>query len=126
VIPQQKWFERAWAFTLPPSQSPNIVERLRGTPGRLEERTGGVAGTLLTRRDGEAWSIQEQAGHLLDLEPLWLRRAEQLLAGEATLVAADLTNQKTREAEHNARVPADILREFRAAITALRRRWGVA
>jgi uncharacterized damage-inducible protein DinB len=115
MIPQQKWFERTWAFALPVSQFPNVVERLRGTGARLEERTRGLPSALLVRRDGEAWSIQEQAGHLLDLEPLWLRRAEQLLAGEAALVAADLTNRKTREADHNARAPADILREFRAA-----------
>jgi uncharacterized damage-inducible protein DinB len=115
MIPRQKWFERTWAFTLPPSQFPNLVERLRGTPERLEERTRGVPQAILIRRDGEAWSMQEQAGHLLDLESLWLRHAEQLVAGETALVAADLTNRKTREADHNARALADILREFRAA-----------
>jgi uncharacterized damage-inducible protein DinB len=115
VIVPQKWFERTWAFTLPAAQLPNIVERLRAAPERLDERTRGVPGALLTRRDGDAWSIQEQAGHLLDLEPLWLRRAEQLLAGEAALAAADLTNRKTHEAAHNARALAGIIEEFRAA-----------
>lgn len=122
MIAQQQWVERTFDFTLPPSQFPNLVERLRGTPERLEERTRGVAPALLARRDGDEWSIQEQAGHLLDLEPLWLRRAEQLAAEEAVLVAADMTNRKTREADHNARALANLLRDFRAARGLLVRR----
>lgn len=115
MIARQKWFERTWAFTLPPERFPDIVERLRGTGARLEERTRGVASAQLVRRAGAAWSIQEQAGHLLDLEPLWLRRAEQILAGEKALAAADLTNRATAEAGHNGRALADLLRDFRAA-----------
>lgn len=115
MISQQKWVERTWEFTLPPSRFPGLVERLRGTPERLEERTRGVARAILTRRDGEAWSLQEHAGHLLDLEPLWLRRAEQLLAGESELVAADMTNRATQHAGHNERALVAILGDFRAA-----------
>ncbi len=115
MIAPQKWFERTWEFTLPPSRFPCVLERLRGAPDRLGERTRGVGAALLTRRDGTGWSIQEQAGHLLDLEPLWLMRAEQLFAGEAELIPADLTNRATREAGHNERPLGEILEAFRAA-----------
>lgn len=118
-MPRQDWFDRTFDFGLPPSLFPAILERLRGTPARLEDRTRDVAEETLTRRDGERWSIQENVGHLLDLEPLWLERARQLFAGEAELVPADLTNRRTHEADHNASSLADLLRGFRGARTDL-------
>ncbi len=123
---RQKWFERCFDFTLPPSQFPNILERLRGTPARLEDRTRAMASEILTRRESHEWSIQENVGHLLDLEPLWQRRAQQLFAGEAELVAADLTNDRTHKANHNARHVAELLHDFRGARAELVRLLGRA
>ena len=112
---RELWFERRFVFDLPPSRFAGTVERLRGTPMRLEERTRGLERATLVRHDPQKWSIQEQVGHLLDLEPLWFRRTEQLFAGEGELVAADLTNRKTDEAGHNARPLTELLDEFRDA-----------
>lgn len=122
MIAPQKWFERTWEFTLPASRFPCVLERLRGAPDRVAERTRGLSAALLTRREGTGWSIQEQAGHLLDLEPLWLMRAEQLFAGEAELIPADLTNRGTREAQHNERPLGEIVEAFHAARGVLVRR----
>ncbi|HEY6045665.1 MAG TPA: DinB family protein, partial [Pyrinomonadaceae bacterium] len=66
-----------------------------------------------TRRDGDKWSIQEQAGHLLDLESLGMSRLDDFEAGRETLVAADMTNQKTHAANHNANDIKNILAMFR-------------
>jgi uncharacterized damage-inducible protein DinB len=98
---------------MPATAQPELVERLRGTPARLEERTSGLMAEVITRRPGEAWSIAEHAGHLADLEPLWLGRVDDLLAGEERLRPADLQNRATWEANHNARPLAEILAEFR-------------
>jgi uncharacterized damage-inducible protein DinB len=98
---------------MPATAQPELVERLRGTPARLEERTSGLMAKVITRRPGEAWSIAEHAGHLADLEPLWLGRVDDLLAGEERLRPADLQNRATWEANHNARPLAEILAEFR-------------
>jgi hypothetical protein len=68
---------------------------------------------MLTRRDGDKWSIQEQAGHLLDLEPLGMGRLDDFEAGRETLRAADMDNRKTHEANHNANTIANILAAFR-------------
>lgn len=57
--------------------------------------------------------MQENAGHLLDLEPLWLSRLDDYLAGAETLTAADLTNRKTYEANHHASSMEEILARFR-------------
>ncbi len=108
------WFAREFALALPAELYPNIVERLRGTPARLADRLGALPPEVLTRRDGERWSMQEHAGHLLDLEPLELLRLDDYAAGRTVLTPADLQNQRTHEARHNERSLADILRAFRA------------
>jgi uncharacterized damage-inducible protein DinB len=108
-----RWFERRFEFDSPNTLFPNIVERVRGTPARVEERVRGVATSTLTRRVNETWSIQENVGHLLDLEPLWLTRAGELAAGAATLSAADPENRKTHQANHNALPLASLLEAFR-------------
>jgi uncharacterized damage-inducible protein DinB len=109
------WFDRRFELGLPPDAFPDILERVRGTPARLEERVRDLPPALLVRRAGDAWSIQENVGHLLDLEPLWSGRLDELLSGTTILRAADLTNSRTHAANHNARALADLLAEFRAA-----------
>jgi hypothetical protein len=89
------------------------VERVRGTPARLEDLTRSLAQEILTRRDGDKWSIQEQAGHLLDLEGLGMRRLDDFEAGRETLIAADMENRKTRDANHNADTIKNVLDKFR-------------
>jgi uncharacterized damage-inducible protein DinB len=109
------WFERKFAFSFPVELHPNLSARLRGTPARLEEALRGRSHEILVRKAQGKWSAQEHAGHLLDLEPLWLARVDDYVAARDQLTAADLTNRKTDEANHNARPLEQILTEFRAA-----------
>jgi uncharacterized damage-inducible protein DinB len=90
------------------------LERVRGTPARLEERVAGLPADVLTRRESTGWSIQENIGHLLDLGYLPLQRIEEILAGHAVLWAADMTNRRTEEANHNAADMGALLAAFRA------------
>jgi len=110
---QRRWFDRRFTFEVPEELFPVIVERLRGTPARIEDKVRGLSPAVLTRRDGDAWSIQEHVGHLLDLDELHAGRLDDFLAGAAVLRPADLANRKTWEANHNARPIADLLRDFR-------------
>jgi uncharacterized damage-inducible protein DinB len=110
-----KWFERKFEFTFPVEQYPNLCARLRGTPARLDDIFSGCAREILVRKPNEKWSAQEHAGHLLDLDPLWLARVSDFQQGGRELTAADLTNRKTQEANHNARPLEQILAEFRSA-----------
>jgi uncharacterized damage-inducible protein DinB len=107
------WFDRKFEFTFPLEQYPNVLVRLRGTPARLEEMVREVPRDVLVRKADEKWSAQEHAGHLLDLESLWLARVEDFLSGADTLTVADLSNRRTHEANHNARRMAEIAAEFR-------------
>jgi len=109
------WFERKFEFSFPVELYPNLCARLRGTPARLEEVLRGRSHNVLSEKAQEKWSAQEHAGHLLDLEPLWLARVGDYVAASDQLTVADLTNRKTDEANHNARPLEQILAEFRAA-----------
>jgi hypothetical protein len=108
------WFERAFSFDLPLRMCPNIIERLRGTPARLEDRLISLPRETLTKREGDNWSIQEHAGHLLDLGPLDLSRLDDYESGSPRLRPADRENRRTYEANHNAVAIENILRAFRA------------
>jgi uncharacterized damage-inducible protein DinB len=109
------WFERKFDFSFPAEVYPNLCARVRGTPARLEEAVRGRSHKILIRKAREKWSAQEHAGHLLDLEALWLARVEDYVAASEQLTATDLRNQKTDEADHNARPLEQILTDFRAA-----------
>ena len=113
------WFDRKFDFSFPVELYAEIIERLRGTPARIEERVRDVPPALLTWRDGDKWSIQENIGHLLDLDELFAGRFEDYERGLEKLRAADLLNQKTHQAQHNNRPAAEILREFRRGRLAL-------
>jgi uncharacterized damage-inducible protein DinB len=108
-----RWFSRTFAFDSPPSAFPAIIERLRGTPARLEDRLQPLPVGVLTTRFDEQWSIQENAGHLLDLEPLWAGRLDDFERGAERLRVADLDNRRTHDANHNAVALETILAAFR-------------
>jgi uncharacterized damage-inducible protein DinB len=114
-VKRTKWVERRFEFNLPAGVFPCVLERLRGTPARLEEMLRGLAPRVLTERVGGAWSIQEQVGHLLDLDELHEGRLEDYDRGLPELRPADMSNRKTHEAGHNSARLADLLAAFREA-----------
>ena len=78
----QALFERKFDFTFPADQYPNVCVRLWGTPSRLEEILRKVTRDVLVGKPREKWSAQEHAGHLLDLELLWMARVDASLLAE--------------------------------------------
>jgi uncharacterized damage-inducible protein DinB len=118
------WFERKFEFSFPVELLPNLRARLCGTPARLEDALRGRPRKVLTAKPQGKWSAQENAGHLVDLEPLWLERVNDYVAAREQLTVADLKNRKTHDANHNARPLEQILSEFRAARERLLKRVG--
>lgn len=110
---QTKWFDRRFDFTASENIFPSIVERLSGTPARLEEKMKSIPEKVLEKKTGNTWSIKENIGHLSDLEPLWQGRFEDIKNGEKELRPTDLLNRKTDEAGHNSKALDQLLKEFR-------------
>lgn len=109
-----RWTDRTFEFTLPEALFPVVVERLRGTPARIEDKVRSLPREVLVQRDDDAWSIQEHIGHLLDLDELHTGRLDDFLSGAQVLRPADMTNRKTWESRHNEKDIAELLEAFRA------------
>lgn len=110
-----KWVDRTFDFNFPAELYPELIERFRGTPARIEDRIKGLSYAVVTRQDGGSWSIQENIGHLLDLEELFAWRLDDFDSELQALSAADMTNRKTHQASHNKQPLENILRDFRKA-----------
>jgi uncharacterized damage-inducible protein DinB len=109
------WTERTFQFGFPAGLFPSILERVRGTPARLEELVHALPPRILAAKINAGWSIQEHAGHLLDLEELHGARLDDFRTRMPALRAADMSNRRTFEANHNAAQINDILASFRKA-----------
>ena len=110
---QAKWFERKFDFGFEQNIFPSVIERLAGTPARLEKKVLFVSGAVSRAKTDGRWSIKENIGHLIDLEPLWVGRLDDILNGETYLRTADLQNQKTDQANHNASELKNLIQNFR-------------
>ena len=109
------WFDRAFPTGLPAALLPSILERLGGTSARLEEKLRLLSPEALRNREGSRWSIQENLGHLLDLEEIHAGRLEDFAAGAEVLRPADPENRKTQQARHNETPTLLLLHAFREA-----------
>ena len=106
------WLNRKFNFDFPASLYPNVLARVRGTPPRLEDAVQGLTREQLIHKRSGRWSIQENAGHLTDVEDLFWRRLQEYISGAELLTAARYENI---ELKHNERQIGIILKEFRAA-----------
>src|ERR1700739_1964396 len=108
-----EWFKRKFPLIEDNGTFPSIIERLTGTPARLEEMMKGLPDDLLTIKPAGKWSIKEEIGHLSDLEALWSSRVDVFVNRLPELTVADLTNRKPHEANHNAASLKELLSYFR-------------
>jgi hypothetical protein len=104
-----RWIDRKFNFDVQVSLCRNVIERLRGTPARAEERVRGLSTELLTKRQGDSWSIQETIGHLVEVEDLWHGRLDDFDAGLEGLRPADMENRRTYAADYNSKQIDEIL-----------------
>ena len=107
------WFERKFQSINDNGLLPGIIERLEGTPLRLEAKISKMTPEVLLKKSGDTWSVKKEAGHLNDLEPLWFERVLQIQSGIDQLTAADVSNRKTHQADHDEREIEDLLSDFK-------------
>lgn len=103
------WIDRTWKFDRDVELYPEVLERLRGTPARLEEFVGQVPKPVLVQRIDYEWTIQENIGHLGDLDGLFEGRVEDYLDNRRELRPADMANEKTNGAGYNSQSVTDVL-----------------
>ena len=106
------WIDRKFDFDFAVGLYPNVLARFRGTPARLEDAIRGLSRNQLTARAAGKWSIQENAGHLLDEEELFRKRLDEYLAGAKALTPAPYVQ---RELTHNDTEISFIVATFRIA-----------
>jgi uncharacterized damage-inducible protein DinB len=108
-----EWFNRKFPIIDDNGLLPSIIQRLSGTPARLEEITGKLEPAILTKKLNDKWTIKEEIGHLSDLEPLWSGRLDDLINGLPELRVTDLTNQATHKANHDTTALNTLLQRFK-------------
>jgi DinB superfamily len=120
MIQPSAWRERTWVFgVLPAGAFPAVLERLRGTGPRAADLVSGIPDARLRTRPGTGWSAKQHLGHLDDLHELDEQRLEEFIAGVDALTAADMSNRRTHEADHNDRAIDEIITRLRAHRVAL-------
>jgi hypothetical protein len=119
MIVPQPWLDRTFDFTLPIGRVPGVLERLRGTPARLEDRLRDVPSGVLVAHVDNTWSIQENVGHLVQTDALWMTRLDDFEAGKDVLEAAKFDRSMVDDHRYDCVPLGVILAEFRAARTRL-------
>ena len=110
------WFDRRFPSIEDNGLLPGILERLEGTAPRLRSLLSEVERASPV---GAGWTIAQEVGHLLDLEPLWLQRVREIIRGQADLAAADLSNRATHDGDHDQWPVAQLVERFEFARRAL-------
>ena len=111
---QVNWFERNFDFSYEQNIFPSLIERLGGTSLRLNDKISKIPQGFLTVKPDDKWSIQENIGHLVNLEPLWQGRLQDILNGEKYLRPTDLQNTQTDRANYNDQDINALLAEFQS------------
>jgi len=110
---QVKWFNRSFDFSSTQNIFPTIIERLAGTPARVEEKFTSIPSDILSIRIDDTWTIKENLGHLSDLEPLWQGRLDDIIYSREEMRPTDLQNAATTNANHNSVPVEELLSRFR-------------
>jgi len=115
MIVRTPWLERQFETGLPLGMFPNVLERLRGTPARIDDRLRGVQPAVLAASQGDCWSILENVGHLLQVEGLWAARLDDFEAHRPELTPARFESWRVGEAQFNRSACRDLRASFRVA-----------
>ena len=67
---RQKWFDKKYQFELSQNEYELILSRLNENPELISNLVSSLPIAILTKKVDNGWSIQENVGHLIDLEEL--------------------------------------------------------
>jgi hypothetical protein len=110
---REKWFDKKFRFELSNENYGSILMKLKENPDRISKIVSSLSVETLTKRVDSKWSIQENVGHLIDLEELHDARIDDFIQKKERLRPADLNNRKTEEANHNNKKINDLLKQLK-------------
>lgn len=111
---KENWLENQFDFDFPASKYIEFLQFLRETPAKIEALVKNLPEELLIQRDGDSWSIQENAGHFLTTESLFLGRLDDYAFNAPFLRPACFEDNPTDKANFNEKDIQGILDEFRS------------
>jgi len=111
---RQKWFDKKFQFELSQDDYELILSKLNENPQKISKLVSSLPVAVLTKKIDNGWSIQENVGHLIDLEELHSGRIDDFIAGKENLRPADLNNRKTDIANHNKKNIGELLKKLKS------------
>ena len=112
-VAEEQANSKTFEFDFPAGDYLRLLEGLAEAPGKLEHLLEDLPPDVLVRKLDDGWSIQENAGHLADVEEVFTGRLDDYDGGLKTLRAADMSNKKTERARYNEMAVDDIISRFR-------------
>jgi len=110
---KENWLEKQFDFNFPASKYVEFLQFLRETPAKIGALVGFLPKEMLIRRDGDSWSIQENVGHFLTAESLFLGRLDDYENDAPVLQPARFEDNPTDKANFNEKEIQWILDQFR-------------
>lgn len=113
MIKREPWVNHKFNLGIDIGWTQNIMSRISDTILRIQHHTSGLSDDQLSRIMDGKWSIKKHVGHLIDLEELWVNRFLQFEELVPELVYADMTNQKTEQADYNSQSIQSLIENFK-------------
>jgi uncharacterized damage-inducible protein DinB len=110
---KNEWVDRKFNFGFDYLHYPEFIERLMATPSILETLIKPIPGDFLKIKENDKWSIQENVGHLITTDELFLGRLDEYESGAKSLSPADVSGSRTNDENYNATSIEDLSRIFR-------------
>ena len=107
------WLEKKFEFDFPVSMYKEFIRNLEQTPEVLESLLNPLSQEKLKQKENDKWSIQENAGHLITVDELFIGRLEDYNNNLEELRPADVTGGRTKKEDYNSRDIKQILADFR-------------
>jgi len=110
---KENWLEKQFDFDFPASKYVEFIQFLRETPAIIETMVNGLPNETLIKRDADSWSIQENVGHFLTAESLFIGRLDDYESDVPVLRSARFEDNLTDKANFNEKDFQWIFDEFR-------------
>jgi hypothetical protein len=110
---KNKWVDRKFNFEFDFSLYPEFIQRLMATPDILVSLIAPIPEDLLKIKENHEWSIQENVGHLITVDDLFIGRLDDYESGATELRPADVSGTGTNKANYNLDKIPNLLKFFR-------------